>query len=207
MQSFSKADINQVKMSITRRDDKYRAPYDRHASSHPRQCIFIGTTNADAYLLDPTGARRFLPVLCRKADVGYVREWRDQLWAEALVLFQRGFRWWDYPKGLAQAEQDERYVEDAWEEAIVDYLEGRAPHVYYRAGQSGRINEVTVMELLQRGLQMDMARMNKPEQRRVADILRRLGWIKQKQQRVPGSTMRVRPYVRPESAQNQQEAA
>ncbi|WP_321346434.1 VapE domain-containing protein [Halopseudomonas oceani] len=207
MQSFSKADINQVKMSITRRDDKYRAPYDRHASSHPRQCIFIGTTNADAYLLDPTGARRFLPVLCRKADVGYVRQWRDQLWAEALVLFQRGFRWWDYPKDLAQAEQDERYVEDAWEEAIVDYLEGRAPHVYYRAGQQGRINSVTVMELLQRALQMDMARMNKPEQRRVGDILRRLGWTKQKLQRVPGEGVRIRPYVRPESAQQNQEAA
>lgn len=47
MQSFSKADINQVKMAITRRDDKYRAPYERHGESHPRQCVFIGTTNAD----------------------------------------------------------------------------------------------------------------------------------------------------------------
>lgn len=206
MQSFSKADINQVKMSITRRDDKYRAPYDRHASSHPRQCVFIGTTNADAYLLDPTGARRFLPVLCRKADVGYVRKWRDQLWAEALDLYCGGFRWWDYPKDLARAEQDERYVEDAWEEAIIDYLEGRAPPSYYPFDHIGPVNEVTVMTLLKQALQMDMARMNKPEQRRVSDILRRLGWIKQKQKRIPGSDLRVRPYVRPD-IQSGQEAA
>lgn len=199
MQSFSKADINQVKMSITRRDDKYRAPYDRHASSHPRQCVFIGTTNADAYLMDPTGARRFLPVLCTKADTAFVMKWRDQLWAEALHLLCNGFRWWDYPKDLARAEQDERYVEDAWEEAVIDYLEGKAPAVYYPPDHVGQINEVTVMTLLQRALQMDMARMNKPEQRRVADILRRLGWEKQKQQRLPGTAIRVRPYARPQS--------
>lgn len=103
MQSFSKADINQVKMAITRRDDKYRAPYDRHGSSHPRQCIFIGTTNADTYLSDPTGARRFLPVLCDKADVSQVRFLRLEYWAEALALFKQGFRWWDYPKDIASA--------------------------------------------------------------------------------------------------------
>lgn len=92
MQSFSKADINQVKMAITRRDDKYRAPYDRHGTSHPRQCVFVGTTNADSYLSDPTGARRFLPVMCHKADVEYVRFARLDLWAEALALFRGGFR-------------------------------------------------------------------------------------------------------------------
>jgi predicted P-loop ATPase len=199
MQSFSKADINQVKMAITRRDDKYRAPYDRHARSHPRQCIFMGTTNADAYLSDPTGARRFLPVLCRKADVAYIRQWRDQLWAEALHLYCTGFQWWDYPQDLAREEQDSRYVEDPWEEAIIKYLEGHAPQLHYPDGLFGPINEVTVMGLLKHALQMDLARMNKPEQRRVADILRRLGWVKEKQKRVAGTLERVRPYVRPQA--------
>lgn len=197
MQSFSRADINQVKMAITRRDDKYRAPYDRHGSSHPRQCIFIGTTNADTYLSDPTGARRFLPVLCRQADVSQVRFIRLELWAEALALFRQGFRWWDYPKEMASAEQDARYVEDAWEEAIASYLEGKAPAARYPEGMDGPINEVTIMHLLQHALQMDIAKMNKPEQRRVADILRRMGWERGKQQRVPGNGMRIRPYLRP----------
>lgn len=197
MQSFSKADINQVKMAITRRDDKYRAPYDRHGSSHPRQCIFIGTTNADTYLSDPTGARRFLPVLCEKADVSQVRFLRLEYWAEALALFKQGFRWWDYPKDIASAEQDARYVEDAWEEAIADYLDGKAPSGRYPADMAGPLDEVTVMHLLQHALQMDIAKMNKPEQRRVADILRRMGWERGKQERVPGSTARIRPYRRP----------
>lgn len=199
MQSFSKADINQVKMAITRRDDKYRAPYDRHARSHPRQCIFIGTTNADSYLSDPTGARRFLPVLVRRADVDYIRRWRNELWAEAMHLYSTGFRWWDYPLEIAHEEQDARYMEDPWEEIIINYLEGQAPQTNYPDGLRGPINEVTTMGLLKHALQMDIARMNKPEQRRVADILRRLGWFKSPQKRVPGTRDRVRLYVRPEA--------
>ena len=199
MQSFSKADINQVKMAITRRDDKYRAPYERHGESHPRQCVFIGTTNADTYLSDPTGARRFLPVLVHKADVEYIRQWRKELWAEALHLYTTGFQWWDYPQDIAREEQDARYVEDPWEEIIINYLEGQAPQAHYPDGLWGPINEVTTMTLLKNALQMDIAKMNKPEQRRVAEILRRLGWLKSRQKRVPGTLKRIRPYLRPEA--------
>lgn len=199
MQSFSKADINQVKMAITRRDDKYRAPYERHGESHPRQCIFIGTTNADTYLRDPTGARRFLPVLVSKADVGYIRQWRRELWAEALHLYLTNFQWWDYPQELAREEQDARYVEDPWEEIIINYLDGHAPQMHYPDGLWGPINEITIMKLLRHALQIEVAKMSKGEQQRVGEILRRLGWFKSKQKRVSGTPDRVRPYLRPQA--------
>ncbi|MEJ3576538.1 VapE domain-containing protein [Pseudomonas fragi] len=199
MQSFSKADINQVKMAITRRDDKYRAPYERHGESHPRQCIFIGTTNADTYLRDPTGARRFLPVLVSKADVEYIRQWRGELWAEALHLYLTNFQWWDYPQELAREEQDARYVEDPWEEIIINYLDGHAPQMHYPDGLWGPINEITIMKLLRHALQIEVAKMNKSEQQRVGEILRRLGWFKSKQKRVSGTPDRVRPYLRPQA--------
>ena len=199
MQSFSKADINQVKMAITRRDDKYRAPYERHGESHPRQCIFIGTTNADIYLRDPTGARRFLPVLVSKADVEYIRQWRRELWAEALHLYLTNFQWWDYPQELAREEQDARYVEDPWEEIIINYLDGHAPQMHYPDGLWGPINEITIMKLLRHALQIEVAKMNKGEQQRVGEILRRLGWFKSKQKRVSGTPDRVRPYLRPQA--------
>lgn len=199
MQSFSKADINQVKMAITRRDDKYRAPYERHGESHPRQCIFIGTTNADTYLRDPTGARRFLPVLVSKADVEYIRQWRRELWAEALHLYLTNFQWWDYPQELAREEQDARYVEDPWEEIIINYLDGHAPQMHYPDGLWGPINEITIMKLLRHALQIEVAKMNKGEQQRVGEILRRLGWFKSKQKRVSGTPDRVRPYLRPQA--------
>src|SRR5262249_37220105 len=36
-----------VKAFLSRAEDIYRRPYDRHVSRVPRQCIFAGTTNCD----------------------------------------------------------------------------------------------------------------------------------------------------------------
>lgn len=202
LQSFSKANITMVKMAITRRDDKFRPPYAVRPISHPRQCIFVGTTNANEYLIDSTGARRFLPVTCRKADVRYIAQWRLQLWAEAVRRYRDGFRWWEVPKGEAEAEQDQRYLEDPWEERIGDYLDGQAPANAYPDWRNGgaraeTINKVTTRELMENALRLDVGRQGPQEQRRVGNIMRHLGWAKQKLQRVPGTDRRIRPYLRP----------
>ncbi|MBQ1490794.1 MAG: hypothetical protein IIZ39_02440, partial [Blautia sp.] len=63
MAGMRKADLEKVKSFITRQDDKYRAAFARRVTSHPRQCIFFGTTNAEnGFLRDVTGNRRFWPV-------------------------------------------------------------------------------------------------------------------------------------------------
>ena len=83
-----KADERDLKSFITRQDDKYRASYGRRVESHPRQSIFIGTTNeTEGYLNDTTGGRRFWPV--NTPCVGHKKVWDmtqatvDQIWAEA----------------------------------------------------------------------------------------------------------------------------
>ncbi|MBI3143807.1 MAG: hypothetical protein HYZ18_00770 [Pseudogulbenkiania sp.] len=179
MQSFSKAEINQVKMIVTRRNDKFRPPYERHATDHPRQCVFVGTTNSDQYLADPTGGRRFLPVTCREANVDAVRSNRDQLWAEALHQYRAGFKWWDFPKDLAREEQDNRYLSDSWEEIVVRYLDGGAdPNYYPQDKLNGPVEVVTTTELLSNALRLDTARHGRPEQTRVGQIMTRLAWKK-----------------------------
>lgn len=195
MQSFSRGDLNLVKQTITRINDKFRAPYDRHPTEHPRQCIFVGTTNADTYLADPTGGRRFLPVMCTKADVGYVRKWRDQLWAEALAMYWDGFCWWRYPEDIARQEQEARYVADSWEEVVEDFLEGRAPAEHYPDEIRGPITEVTTTQLLRWALRVEIAKHTRQDQLRVANIMRRFGWEKGPQRREGAE--RIRPYRRP----------
>jgi hypothetical protein len=80
------------------------------------------------YLRDTTGARRFWPVTCGLIDLEALVRDRDQLWAEAVVRFQAGARWWlemPEPEGMAAAEQQARLAVDAWEEKVSKWLAGR----------------------------------------------------------------------------------
>lgn len=200
MNSFSKADQNQIKMAVTRRDDTFRAPYDRYSSSHPRQCVFVGTTNADEYLQDATGGRRFLPVACSgPVNLDYIRTNRLQLWAEALYSYKAGFQWWALPKQLAQAEQDKRFVADVWEDPILDWLDRRSSSGRYDGEYKGNdpINSVRVGDLLRYAVQMPVDKQGKQDENRVANILKRHKWIKRQHWDGP-SRRNVKIWFRPE---------
>ncbi len=123
-----RADIERVKAFASRRVDRYRPSYGRHVIAAPRQCICIGTTNSERYLKDETGARRFWPLRCGRIDVAAATRDRDQLWAEALSLYNDGEPWWLVgcrEVSAARVEQDERYAEDTWTEAIGSYVEDK----------------------------------------------------------------------------------
>ncbi len=89
-------EVEAIKAFITRQKDNYRKPYDRNVDDRPRRCIFIGTTNLTAPLLDATGGRRFYPVqtYCDGYDLyrheGECREYIMQCWAEALAKYRKG---------------------------------------------------------------------------------------------------------------------
>ena len=71
-------------------------PFDKRVTDHPRQCIFIGTTNKEQFLTDKTGNRRFYPVKVNQS--GYelfehkdeIKAYIRQCWAEALNLYFSG---------------------------------------------------------------------------------------------------------------------
>ena len=90
-----KADVETVKSFISRVDDKYRASYGVSVESHPRQCIIVGSTNAESgFLRDITGNRRFWPIpvsgSSRKKAWQITKEEVAQIWAETLVLYHNG---------------------------------------------------------------------------------------------------------------------
>lgn len=123
MNATKKADITAVKNFLTATTDKYRRPYDRLEVSIPRQCVFIATTNEDKPLNDPTGNRRYWPVhIMSKIDIDRVKENRDQLFAEAVVAFMAGEKWYfdeDSEEGKIIAAETENFVE---EEPLTDIL-------------------------------------------------------------------------------------
>lgn len=68
-----KSDLETLKSFISRQNDIFRAAYGRRSTPHMRQCIFVGTTNAEhGFLRDTTGNRRFWPVTVPGYNPDYV---------------------------------------------------------------------------------------------------------------------------------------
>lgn len=101
LQGMRKAEMETLKSFFSRQDDVYRASYAPKASSHERQCVFIGTTNKLEFLRDATGDRRYWPVIAHMTeeqarDSSIKHTWDltqdevDQIWAEALTYYKAG---------------------------------------------------------------------------------------------------------------------
>lgn len=197
MDAFSKADVTRVKGAITRRVDKYRAPYERAPRSWRRECVFVGTTNENEYLRDPTGGRRFLPVKLlplHEIDLARLNAERDQLWAEAVVLFQQGTKWWELPED-APDEQEARYMEDSWEGRIRFWLTGEMPSKDHDKPKpyperqrypGGPVAWTTTEELLLYAIGMEVAKHDRAAQMRIAALMKRLGWEHHRREWVRG---------------------
>ena len=92
--NMARTEVEIVKSFMSRTEDRFRPAYARLEVSVPRQCVFIGSTNADNYLRDTTGNRRFWPVRCGAIAVDRLASDRDQLWAEAAHCYHAGEQWW-----------------------------------------------------------------------------------------------------------------
>jgi predicted P-loop ATPase len=165
-----KAEATLLKSFITRTHERYRPSYGRKEVIEPRQCIFVGTTNRAAYLRDETGGRRFWPIKCGTIDIDALARDRDQLFAEAVARCNDGFNWWpdaDFEREHIMREQAARYEGDAWEDAILPYLDVR--------------DKVTVSEVARGALHMETPKIGTADQRRIAAVLIDIGWKRQKQ--------------------------
>lgn len=176
LDSFHRTEITAVKNTLTQRVDRFRPPYGRNTQEFPRQCIFVGTTNDDNYLNDPTGARRFWPILVTSIDQEALKRDRDQLFAEAVHLFKQGQDWWEVPKEETEHNQGQRSQTDPWDEFVDNAIL-----------KTDRIN---VTDILIDHLHYDRSRVDRGSQFRVAAILKRMGWRRAKRRRIDG---KVRP--------------
>lgn len=168
--AYKRKEVEQLKAFLSSRIDSLRRPYGRAIEDFPRTSIFVGSTNGQEFLHDPTGERRYwvIPVK-QKIPIKMLAEERDRIWAAAVQLYRAGEQWWLTPEEdalLTQANQGWQ-SSDAWEADILSYLDTKSI--------------CTISELLNKPLAIELQHQGKAEQMRVGNILRRNGW-----KRAPG---------------------
>jgi hypothetical protein len=91
LDTMSRAVVSTIKAFMSRTQDRFRPPYGKRLVDLPRQCVFAGSVNPEGgYLKDPTGGRRFWPVVCSTINLETLQRDREQLWAEARDRFRGG---------------------------------------------------------------------------------------------------------------------
>jgi predicted P-loop ATPase len=183
MHAMNRAEAACLKAFITRREERYRPPYGRKEVIELRQCVFIGTTNKDAYLRDETGGRRFWPVGTGRIDIEALARDRDQLLAEAVQAYRKGERWWpdrDFEAEHIALEQEARYEHDAWEEPVGEWLERTAA------------TNTTVYDIARQALRFDTSKIGTADQRRIMAILQWFGWERSDKQNSKGRRLYVK---------------
>jgi len=127
LEVLARANEAAVKKFLTQPSDRYRPPYGRRPMTFERQCVFVGTTNKRSYLRDVSGNRRYWPVWTTTSERQKMREEREDLWAEALLLYNSGVLWWPAPDENAalRHEQEARFEQDPWFEIILPWMKDR----------------------------------------------------------------------------------
>jgi predicted P-loop ATPase len=200
---FDRAEMNAIKAFLSTRSDNYRPSYAIKNEDFPRQSICVGTTNDSDWHKDNTGGRRFWPVYLTgingKIDLEQLMKERDQLWAEALVRYRRGEKWWLEDKLAAAAEAviDHRRQLDPWEERIAAALDANEAKYRTVLDDPRRIKYRYTERGLSTGEILDMfdiplAKRTRLDEMRVGGILRALGWAR-REKKDGGSRYRYFP--------------
>lgn len=172
-------EVEAVKAFLTRTNDRRKIPYDRRVTDHPRQCVFIGTTNRETFLTDKTGNRRWYPVKVNSTGYDLFNNEAEikadilQAWAEAKALFDEGklypYANRDLLATIRQKQADA--VEDDYRVGMVE--------AYCR-----RVDKVCVIELWQKALGNDYSKPTRKDSNELSLILQSLkGWNRGKVER------------------------
>lgn len=170
----SKKDAARMKAELSNPKDTFRPPYGRNTKEYPRRFVNVGTTNADSFLVDSTGDRRFwvIDLGSQMIDLSKVRELRDKIWATAVAAYKNGEQWWLTQQEQAQSSlANEAYaVADTWEDYILAFLDQEL--------KKGVLYTTVAWCLADSKLSIEPSRQTKADQNRCADLLRRAGWYK-----------------------------
>lgn len=191
MGATNKRELEEQKSFLSACQTRVRLSYRRNARDYMRQCVFIGTTNLPEYLKDSTGNRRWWPIdaVVEAVDIEKLKGERDQIWAEAVLLYAQGrniFLSKDAEK-IAIDVQEGKVEIDEWIGIISEWLNTEAYSDRYtsRLGSTGgnldHRDRVCVIEIWEDCLEITNRPPKPVERKRITGILDNLvGWKRKK---------------------------
>ena len=177
MAGATRAELESLKAFVSRQNDgSVRLAYRRDPESTPRRCIIVGTSNnMNCLPNDPTGNRRFVPILCSQGNPieELMAPIRNQLWAEALDMYNAGERA-NLPRTLHTEAKSQADGSRRKDEILEDKIEKLAAETN---GPLGLGEIATKLHLIHDG-DVDMR-----GQQRLGGALVALGWEKRRELR------------------------
>ena len=221
--SMKKAEVEQIKLYLSKQVDRFRPAYGRRIQEFPRQCIFIGTTNEEQFLRDKTGNRRFWVVdTPNKAPREMWSELTSdvvaQVWAEAVAYYKKGESLFLPPELEAAA----RAVQETYEEEnpkvgiVAQYLERLLPanwatmdlyarRMFLEGSEVGVVDRSTVcsLEIWAEALGQSPDRMDRYASAEVREIMLKLPqWRHQGHAKITAGPYGRQRYYKKEAAAN-----
>ncbi len=171
--SLARTESLKQKSFLSRQVDEYRPVYGRRQIKVPRQTVFSGSTNEWEWNKDPTGGRRFWPIEVGEINLAGLASMREQLFAEALVRYEQGERF--FPTGEEQRKYfDPEQLKREQSESLVDALHDWVFHAD-RYDSSMEPRPFSAAMAAMEGLKMDASKLTRDMQTRIGIALRKLG--------------------------------
>lgn len=173
MHSLHGKSADNAKQFLASQVDRYRPSYGKMPVERKRRIVFTASTNEWQFLSDGP-ERRFWPIVCgsdgQKINIEAITRDREQLWAEAVALYQGGHRWWLEDQHITELEryQEVFLIDDPWAAGVNEYM-------------ARNMGEGTTRDIMDH-LQLPASQQHTGNSRRLAKILRDMNYQQQRQQ-------------------------
>lgn len=177
-------DQDAIKAFLSNTDDDYRAKWGRGQISVARSCVMVATTNEERFLQGELN-RRFWNVRVTQLDFDWLKQNREQLWAEAAYLFLAAFecpvckpmlpddrcdehKWWlekEFEPALRVHNLQHQEV-DEWVNVIREWIAEHSPKA------------VQVHQILEKAIGKPPGQWGPRDPSRATEALKKLGWRK-----------------------------